>query len=116
MKWKTVLLSSLLMGGDVRAGPPRELILNTSPLSEWNVFKIRRQLLCMDGVHFSGYDKRSSCLLMQYNPDKIAGGFILLDIIKGLNKPMKFKEVAGYTIFDILDGKLKNTSISTKKK
>ena len=116
MKWKTVLLSSLLMGGDVRAGPSKELIVNTPPLTEWAVFKIRRQLLCMEGVHFSGYDAHSSCLLLQYNPEKVAGGFILLDIMRGLNKPTKFREVTGYTIFEILDGKNINPIKRTAKK
>ncbi len=116
MKWHTVLLSSLLIGGDVRAGPPKELILNAPPLSEWAVFKIRRQLACMEGLHFSGYDARSSCLLMQFDPDKIAGGFLVLELVKGLNKPLQFREVDGYTIYEILDGKFNSPQISTKKK
>ncbi|MFN8153991.1 MAG: hypothetical protein U0Y08_06845 [Bacteroidia bacterium] len=116
MKWHTVILSSLLISGDVRAGPPKEYILNTAPLSEWAVFKIRRQLACLEGLHFSGYDARSSCLLMQFDPDKIAGGFLILDMVRGLNKPMKFREVKGYTIYDIIDGKYKPVTSHAQKR
>lgn len=107
------MLSTLLLGGDVRAGPPKELIVKVSQLSEWAVYKIRRQLSCLDGVHFSGYDSHSSCLLMQYDTHKIADSKLIIQIISGLNKSLKLTEISGYTIFDVLDGKLKQSTTHT---
>lgn len=56
------MISIMLAGLDARAGPMEELIVKVPGLSEWSVLKIRRQLLCLDGLHFSGYDVASSCL------------------------------------------------------
>jgi hypothetical protein len=61
----------------------------------------------LEGLHLSSYDVKTSCLLIQFNPEKIRGGFLITDLLNGLNKPLKFQEVKGYAVFDVIDGKYK---------
>ena len=42
----------------------RELIVQVPELTEWKVYKISKQLACLDGLRFLGYFKERSCLLL----------------------------------------------------
>ena len=49
----------------------KEMVIKVATLDEWGVYKINRQLQCLEGLHFSGYYKPASCLLLKYDPRKI---------------------------------------------
>ncbi len=83
----------------------RELIVHTPELSEWEVYKISRQLNCIEGLRYLGYFKAGSCLLLHVDASRIANTDIITTTIHHLNKKMKTNEVKGYSIYDILDNK-----------
>jgi hypothetical protein len=113
---KALMISVMLAGLDARAGPMEELIVEVPGLSEWSVFKIRRQLLCLDGLHFSGYDVASSCLLLKIDPLRISSPALVVEVLKGLNKQQKFKLIKGYSIYQVIDGQMKPVSPVKKVK
>lgn len=113
---RALMISVMLAGLDARAGPMEELIVEVPGLSEWSVFKIRRQLLCLDGLHFSGYDVASSCLLLKFDPLRIASATLVLEVLKGLNKQQEFTLIKGYSIYQVIDGQMKPVSPVKKGK
>ena len=113
---KALMISVMLAGLDARAGPMEELIVEVPGLSEWSVFKIRRQLLCLDGLHFSGYDVASSCLLLEIDPLRISSPALVVEVLKGLNKQQKFTLIKGYSIYQVIDGQMKPVSPVKKVK
>jgi hypothetical protein len=113
---KALMISIMLAGIDARAGPMEELIVKVPGLSEWSVYKIRRQLLCLDGLHFSGYDVASSCLLLKVDPLRISSPDLVVEVLKGLNKQQKFTLVKGYSIYQVIDGQMKPVSPVKKRK
>ena len=101
---------------DARAGPLEELIVKVPGLSELSVFKIRRQLVCLYGLHFSGYDVASSCLLLKIDPLRISSPDLVVEVLKGLNKQQKFTLIKGYSIYQVIDGPMKPVSPVKKGK
>lgn len=83
----------------------KELIVKVPKLDEWSVYKINRQLKCLDGVHLSGYYQPTSCLLLKYDPKVLMDPEIVKVVIFRLNNKMKNFYLKGYTIFDVIDGK-----------
>jgi hypothetical protein len=94
----------------------KELIVKVPKLNEWNVFKINRQLKCLDGVHLSGYHQPTSCLLLKYNPTILLDPEIVKVVLFRLNNKMKNHYVKGFTIFEVIDGKfIEHKKIKRKK-
>ena len=116
MKW--VLAGFLLFINFISSAQEQELIIRIPKQSEWSIIKIGRQLNCLDGVHFSGYVKDASCLLLRFNSDMIADKNIITTMIKHLNNKIKFKVIEGCTAYDVIDGQLKDPFLlkSTEKK
>lgn len=116
MRLAALLMVLVFTGGDGVATGHEDLVVRTSQLNEYTVSKIRRQLLCFPGVHFSGYDVRSSCLLIRYDRAQVASARLLLEALRVLNKPVRFSLVYGYTFYEIIDGKLLSEGDKRKKK
>ena len=93
----------------------KELVIKTPLLNEWTVYKINRWMLCLDGVHLSGYHQSSSCLLIKYDTDKILDPTIIKVVISYLNQKMKSEVLNGYTIYDIVDDKYVNPDLIKAK-
>ncbi|MBL7925176.1 MAG: hypothetical protein JNL88_13320 [Bacteroidia bacterium] len=99
-----VLICFLPLGGQAGV-PAQELILKVPVLSEQSVNTIRKQLLCLEGVHFCGYHVESSCLLLRFLPARIGDPDIIATTICALNRQLEVLPVDGYTIYDVIDGK-----------
>lgn len=84
----------------------KELIVQVPPLTEWKVYKISRQLSCIDGLRFLGYCKEQSCLLLHIDQSKIRNTEIVTTSIHHLNGKLKTEEIKGYSIYDVLDSKM----------
>jgi hypothetical protein len=95
-------------------GQEKQLIVQVPFQSEYNIYKIKKQLNCLEGIHFSGYAKDASCLLLRYNTDVIADQSIITTVIHHLNQKVKCKVIEGYTAYDVIDGKLKKPQNSKK--
>ncbi len=91
-----------------------ELIVQVPKLTEWKAFKISRQLNCLEGLRYLGYFKERSCLLFHVDAKKIADINIITTTIHHLNEKMKTDEIKGYSIYDVLDNKLPETTIKKK--
>ncbi|MBK7964894.1 MAG: hypothetical protein IPK10_06165 [Bacteroidetes bacterium] len=89
------------------ASAPRELILKVSPLKEHTVFNIKKQMNCLLNVHFCGYDVASSCLFLRYDSESMLDTDIIMTSICALNGKIEVIPIIGYTIYDVIDGKLK---------
>lgn len=85
----------------------RELILQVPRMDEARVGRIQRQLKCLEGVHFCGYYIEASCLFIRYDPAKMKDPEIIITVIRSLNGKIKVNGVKGYTMYDVIDGKLK---------
>lgn len=83
----------------------RELIVQVPELSEWKVYKISKQLACLDGLRYLGYFKAGSCLLLHVDATKIPDTDIITTTIHHLNEKLKTNQIKGYSIYDILDNK-----------
>jgi hypothetical protein len=94
----------------------KELIIKVPKLDEWSVYKISRQLKCLDGVHLSGYYQPTSCLLLKYNPSILSDPEIVKVVLFRLNNKMKNHYVKGFTIFDVIDGKYTKSKKKISKK
>ena len=68
--------------------------------------QIGRQLSCMNGIHFSGYAKEVSCLLLRYDKNYIKDVSIITTMIHHLNRKVKVEVIKGVTAYDVIDGKL----------
>ena len=93
----------------------KELILDVPELSEWRVNRIQRQLSCMEGVQFRGYYKPARCIFITYNPDKLMHEEIVTETVSHLNGKLNVRVVKGFSIYDIIDGKRKPSSLSRMK-
>jgi hypothetical protein len=91
-----------------------ELIVQVPELTEWKVFKISKQLACLDGLRFLGYFQAGSCLLLHIDGNKISNSDIITTTIHHLNEKLKTNEVKGYTIYDVLDNKYPYYSMNEK--
>ncbi len=105
MKRSIVILFFILAGKGLFA-QDRQLIIQLPLQSESNIFKIKNQLACLEGIHFSGYVKDASCLLLKYNTNLIADKQIITTLIHHLNRKVKCKVIEGYTAYEVIDGKL----------
>lgn len=94
----------------------KELIVKVPKLDEWSVFKINRQLKCLDGVYFSGYYRPGSCLLLKYDPSVLMDPEIVKVVIFRLNNKMKNSYLKGFTIFEVIDGKFIEREKTKSKK
>ncbi len=102
-----ILLFVLFTPVGLVAAPPKELILKVPQLKEPTVARIKKQMNCLENVRFFGYDVASSCLFLRYDPEHILDVDIIATSICALNGKMEVIPLYGYTIFDVLDGKLK---------
>lgn len=84
----------------------RELIVHVPELTEWKVYKISKQLACLDGLRFLGYFKERSCLLLHVDTKKIACADIITTTIHHLNEKLNTEEINGYSIYQVLDHQL----------
>jgi len=103
MKW---IMIALLFAFTQLKAQEQQLILRIPGQSEKNVMLISRQLGCLPGIHFSGYAKDVSCLLLRYNTDYIKNTDIITTTIHHLNKKLKVEVITGVTAYDVIDGKL----------
>ncbi len=94
----------------------KELIIKVASLDEWAVYKINRQFQCLEGLHFSGYYKPASCLLLKYDPRKILDPAIVPVVVYSLNKKLKNIILEDITIYEVIDGKIDPASSNTPKK
>lgn len=92
----------------------KELIVQVPDLSEWKVYKISRQLACLDGLRYLGYFKEGSCLLLHVDAEKINDPAIITTTIKHLNEKMKIKAMNGFTIYELLDSASPKTWLKEK--
>ena len=105
---KTWIFSALLFGSlNMVSAQEMQLIVQLPLQSERNIYKIKKQLDCLEGIHFSGYVKDASCLLLRYNTSLIADKKIITTMIHHLNAKVKCKVIEGYTAYEVIDGKLK---------
>lgn len=84
----------------------KEMVIKVATLDEWGVYKINRQLQCLEGLHFSGYYKPASCLLLKYDPRKILDPAIVPVVVYRLNQKLKNKILEDITIYEVIDGKI----------
>ena len=84
-----------------------QLIIQVPVQSEASISKLHKQLNVVKGIHFSGYVKHASCLLIRYDSNLICNAAAVTHIIKKANKKIKCKIIEGYTAYDVIDGKLK---------
>jgi hypothetical protein len=103
MKW--IVIALLFSFTELKA-QEEQLILRIPGQSEKNVMMISRQLNCLPGLHFSGYAKDVSCLLLRYDTDYIKNTEIITTTIHHLNKKLKVEVITGVTAYDVIDGKL----------
>ena len=117
MKW---IIIGFLFFINIRSfAQEHELIIRIPKQSESNIIKISRQLNCLEGVHFSGYVKDASCLLLRFNSAFIANKNIITTMIKHLNDKLKYKVIEGFTAYAVIDGQLKDPflmNVKEKKK
>ncbi len=92
-----------------------ELIISLPKLDDRCVYKINRQLACLEGLHFSGYYGPASCLLLKYDPDKILDPAIISTIVHHLNHKIKVQMIRGIRIYDVVDGKIDEPIRPSKK-
>lgn len=104
-KW--ILLFTFFSPFGLLAYPPKELILKVPPLKEHTVFNIKKQMNCLMNVHFCGYDVASSCLFLRYDSESMLEMDIIVTSICALNGKIEVIPIIGYTIYDVIDGKLK---------
>jgi hypothetical protein len=93
----------------------KELIISLPKLDDRCVYKINRQLACLEGLHFSGYYGPASCLLLKYDPDKILDPAIISTIVHHLNHKIKVQMIRGIRIYDVVDGKIDEPMRPSKK-
>lgn len=84
----------------------KELIITSPHLDSKIVYKISKQLACLQGLHFSGYYAPASCLLLKYDSTKIIDPNIISVLIHHLNYKMKVEMLKGTSIYDVVDGKI----------
>lgn len=89
------------------ASPPKELILKVPQLKEHTVARIKKQMNCLENVRFCGYDVASSCLFLRYDSESMLDTDIIMTSICALNGKIEVIPIIGYTIYDVIDGKLK---------
>ena len=92
-----------------------ELIVQVPDLTEWKVYKISKQLSCLDGLRYLGYFKDGSCLLFHVDSKKIADTNIIITTIHHLNEKMKTDVIKGFSIYEVLDDKLPRAKQTIKK-
>jgi hypothetical protein len=103
-KW--IFAALLLCTTQLKAQEEQLILRIPSGQSEKNVILIRRQLSALPGIHFSGYAKDVSCLLLRYDTDYIKSTDIITRTIRHLNKKLKVEIITGVTAYDVIDGKL----------
>lgn len=108
-KW--LLMFSLLLCAKVIFAQEKQAIIQVPVLSENSISRLHKQLNNYSGIHFSGYVKNASCLLIRYDSNTICDAMMVTKIIKKINKKLKCKIIVGYTAFDIIDGKLKSQQL-----
>ena len=115
MKRLVIILFLILAGKSIFA-QEKQLIIQLPLQSENNIYKIKHQLACLEGLHFTGYVKHASCILLKYNTNLIADKSIITTLIHHLNRKVKYKVIEGYTAYEVIDGKLKIPVSKTKRK
>lgn len=85
----------------------KQLILHVPQQNETSINNLQKQLNAMEGIHFSGYVKDASCILLRYSSTIINDDLVVIGLIKRFNKKLKCKIVKGYTAFEVIDGKYK---------
>ena len=108
-KW--LLIFSLLFSAKVIFAQEKQVIIQVQAQSENSISRLHKHLNNYSGIHFSGYVKHASCLLIRYDSNVICDVMMLTKIINKVNKKLKCKIIEGYTAFDIIDGKLKRTQL-----
>ncbi|CAN5431753.1 hypothetical protein BH11BAC2_BH11BAC2_25420 [soil metagenome] len=105
-----VFLLMLCLQADLKAQEPvkaHEIILKVPTLNQYAANKIGRQLACVDGLHYSGYYQPANCIFLKYDSLKIPDPTIINIIIHHLNNKLKVETISGYSIYEIIDGKMK---------
>ncbi len=93
----------------------QQLIIRIPNQTESSIIAISKQLNCLEGLHFSGYAKNASCLLLRYNTETIRDVTIITTMIHHLNRKLNYEVVRGMTAFDVIDGKLPYKKIKCQK-
>ena len=101
-----VLMLACQMASAQSNSVQKEMIVQVPSLSEWKVYKISKQLACLDGIRYLGYFKERSYLLLHVDAEKITDTGIITALIHHLNEKMKTDVITGISIYDALDYKL----------
>jgi hypothetical protein len=93
----------------------KQLIIRIPNQTESSIIAIGKQLNCLEGLHFSGYVKNASCLLLRYDAATIKDVNIITTTLHHLNKKLNYEVVRGMTAFDVIDGKLPYKKMKLQK-
>lgn len=83
----------------------RQLIVRIPPQTEFRIWRIKSQLECFKGIHFSGYHAESSCLMMKYDIRYVRDKRWITRTLRHLNGRMKTEILNGLSIYDVVEGK-----------
>lgn len=81
----------------------RELILHVTNNPGVELDRLGKQLLCIPGVHFSGYYKPERCFLITYDSTYVSSDDIIETTVKHLNKNIHTETLHGLSIYELID-------------
>jgi len=87
-----------------KTGPvKKELLIQTDELTNYDVYRISKQLETLEGVDFWGYHADMQTLLISYESDKISDTGVIFKLIGNIKKDSCLKELTSESFFAFID-------------